>query len=182
MTNNNCSALDERVASARREDGTGGDNQPISNQPISIGALVADPQLNAISFNGMSRHVEPKVMDLLVYLVRLDGEVASRGQLLDEVWHRQYGGDESLTRSVSQLRKAFRDIGACSDHIQTVPKRGYRFIADTGPLGPDDCALCSAPAEQLTPRTVRKKNVMIWTALANLFSAVIGGLIATAFR
>ncbi len=137
-------------------------------------------------------------MDLLVYLMERDGAVVTRQELLDHVWHRHHGGDESLTRSVSQLRKAFREIGACSDHIETVPKRGYRFVAHTGPQSLTDCALseyetAAPPAQSPTPPTspttsappasapesqmVRTRNIVVVAAIAAAFGA-LGAVIA----
>ena len=80
-------------------------------------------------------HLEPKVMDVLVALTDRAGEVLSRSELLDHVWgSRARFSDESLTRCISLLRKAFGDSRHCPRYIHTVPKRGYRFIEAVSPL------------------------------------------------
>lgn len=78
--------------------------------------------------------VEPKVMAVLHVLVNDPGEVVSREQLIDAVWGNQFGGEERLSRAISLLRKALGDVRGQHEHIETVPKSGYRLIADVQPL------------------------------------------------
>jgi len=73
-------------------------------------------------------HIEPKAMDVLCALAGRNGEVMSREALIDAVWAVRFGGDESLTRVVSMLRKT---LGAGA--IETVSKRGYRLAAEVKP-------------------------------------------------
>ena len=73
--------------------------------------------------------MEPKVMDLLQALIDNAGEVVSRQALLDKVWAENFGGDESLSRAVSLLRRAFGEVRGGNQYIETVPKRGYRLVA-----------------------------------------------------
>ena len=74
--------------------------------------------------------VEPKVLDVLRYLIAHHGEVIERDALIDEVWGVSYGGDERLSRAISLLRKALDDDARNHRYIQTIPKRGYRLVAD----------------------------------------------------
>ena len=73
--------------------------------------------------------LEPKVMALLVVLARKPGELWSRKDLIDEIWPNGFGGDESLSRLVSLLRKAFSGDHGLDDIVKTVPKLGYRLDA-----------------------------------------------------
>ncbi|MEM7765911.1 MAG: winged helix-turn-helix domain-containing protein [Pseudomonadota bacterium] len=72
--------------------------------------------------------VEPKVMDLLTALARRDGAVATREDLISEIWPNQVGSDESLTRAMSQLRRALGEKRGDQSQIVTIPKRGYQLI------------------------------------------------------
>ena len=74
--------------------------------------------------------VEPKVMDLLQVLVEHAGTVVSRADLLDRVWSETIGSDESLSRAISLLRRAFGETRGGRKYIETVPKRGYRLVAE----------------------------------------------------
>ena len=80
--------------------------------------------------------IEPKVMELLRMLVDNAGVMVSRQELLDTVWSENYGGDESLSRGISLLRRAFGDSRSSHDFIETVPKRGYRLVAEVKPDRP----------------------------------------------
>lgn len=67
-------------------------------------------------------------MDVLCALMEEPGAVLSRDDLLDKVWRRSHGGEERLTRAISQLRKALADDSRSPRYIETVPKRGYRLV------------------------------------------------------
>jgi len=71
---------------------------------------------------------ESIVMEVCLLLANNVGQVVTREELLNTVWAGRYGGDESLSRAVSELRKALSQVlGADTKFITTVPKRGYRL-------------------------------------------------------
>lgn len=72
----------------------------------------------------------PKVFDLLVLLVERNGHLLEREELLRAVWADSFVEEANLTVSVSTLRKALGEQAAGRPYIETVPKRGYRFVAD----------------------------------------------------
>ena len=74
--------------------------------------------------------MEPKIMDLLRVLVDNAGEVMTREEIITAVWGVEYGGDESLSRGISILRKALGDKRGQHRHIVTISRVGYRLIAD----------------------------------------------------
>jgi len=73
-------------------------------------------------------HLEPKVMELLVYLAHHQDEVVKRDTLLSEVWQGVVVGDEALSRAVSILRAHLGDSPKDSRYVQTIPKVGYRLV------------------------------------------------------
>jgi len=72
----------------------------------------------------------PKLFDLLVEFVRNAGHLLPKQELLDKVWAEVAVEEGSLTRSISSLRRVLGPTPDGRDYIQTVSKRGYRFIAD----------------------------------------------------
>jgi Tol biopolymer transport system component/DNA-binding winged helix-turn-helix (wHTH) protein len=98
------------------------------NGDFRIGRWLVEPTLNRISQNGASRHLEPKVMQVLVCLTKAQGQVVSKQQLIEEVWKGTFVTDDVLTRSISELREAFGDDARDSRIIQTIPKQGYRLL------------------------------------------------------
>lgn len=86
------------------------------------------PLEGEITGPGGVHHVHPKVMDVLVCLAEQPGKVIQRDAILDQVWGHRHGSDKSLTRCISELRRALDDRIAESRIIETVPKRGYRLV------------------------------------------------------
>jgi TolB-like protein/DNA-binding winged helix-turn-helix (wHTH) protein len=93
-----------------------------------IAAWLIHPRLNAVSSNGTTVHLEPKVMEVLVCLAQHAGEPVSKEQLLQAVWPNTFVTDDVLKRSISELRRVFEDDVRESRIIQTIPKRGYRLL------------------------------------------------------
>jgi DNA-binding winged helix-turn-helix (wHTH) protein len=94
------------------------------SEPFRVGDRTVMPQRNRILGPAGESHLEPRVMDVLCAMAANAGEVMSREMLIDEVWQVEFGGDESLTRAISILRKS---LGAGC--IETIAKRGYRLAA-----------------------------------------------------
>ena len=69
----------------------------------------------------------PKVFEVLRVLVQNSGHLVEKEELLKEIWPDSFVEEANLNRSVSILRKALGEDP--SGYIQTVPKRGYRFVA-----------------------------------------------------
>jgi len=72
--------------------------------------------------------VQPKVLDLLAYLLRNHQRVVSKQELLEKVWPNEVVSETALTHAVMEARRAVRDDGSRQHLIQTVRRRGYRFI------------------------------------------------------
>jgi len=73
--------------------------------------------------------VEPKVFDLLVYLLEHPDRVVSREELFREVWQGRDVSDTTLSNHIKSARKALGDNGEMQQIIQTVRGRGYRLVA-----------------------------------------------------
>lgn len=79
--------------------------------------------------------LEPKVFDTLILLIRNSGRLLEKGELLDKVWPDAAVEEGSLTRNISTLRRALGDGEGGLRYIETVPRRGYRFVASVRELG-----------------------------------------------
>lgn len=88
-----------------------------------------DSERQVLTQAEVNSKLDPKTADLLDYFIAHAGEVLSRDQLLDEVWAGTVVSDNTISWSVSQLRKALGDDSANPGFIQTIPKKGYSFIA-----------------------------------------------------
>src|SRR6266853_1573134 len=79
--------------------------------------------------DGKAIPLAPKVFDTLVLLVENPGRLIQKDELLEALWPDTVVEEVALAHNVSQLRKALGDRAEEPRFIETVPKRGYRFIA-----------------------------------------------------
>jgi adenylate cyclase len=101
-----------------------------------VGDWLVEPNLNCITRANEKTSVEPKVIEVLAYLAAYPGEVLSKEQILQSVWPGTYVSDEVLRYSITELRKAFKDDAKNPQIIQTIPRRGYRLIAEVSKKAP----------------------------------------------
>jgi TolB-like protein/DNA-binding winged helix-turn-helix (wHTH) protein len=76
----------------------------------------------------------PKAFDALVLLVENAGHLLEKEELLRKVWPGTFVEESNLTQHISILRKALQDGEGGFQYIETVPRRGYRFIAEVREL------------------------------------------------
>jgi TolB-like protein len=76
-----------------------------------------------------AKMLEPRAFDLLVYLIEHHGRVVEKQELFEQVWKQSLVTDSALTQEIKQIRHAIGDDAGAPRYIETVPKRGYRFIA-----------------------------------------------------
>ncbi|MDH4313910.1 MAG: winged helix-turn-helix domain-containing protein [Gammaproteobacteria bacterium] len=72
-------------------------------------------------------HVEPLPMDVLVVLASQQGDVVSKDQLVEAVWHGRPVSDEVITRCISVIRRSLGDDAKAPVFVENVPRRGYRL-------------------------------------------------------
>ncbi len=116
---------------------------------FQVGEWLVQPDLNQVSSGGKSVQVEPRVIEVLVFLAEHPGEVLSKEKILGAVWPNTFVTDEVLTYSVSELRKALGDDAKNPRIIQTIPRRGYRIIAPV--IHPEQSPQPAAPLEVSQP-------------------------------
>ena len=102
---------------------------------LQVGEWYVAPELNRISRAGQAVRLEPKAIELLIFLARRPGEVVSREELLAALWPGVIVGDNALTQAVTKLRKALGDTAREPTYIEAISKRGYRLIAPVGESG-----------------------------------------------
>jgi DNA-binding winged helix-turn-helix (wHTH) protein/TolB-like protein len=71
----------------------------------------------------------PKAFDILLTLLENDGRIVNKDDLMKKVWPNTFVEEGNLTQNVSLLRKALGESANGPQFIETVPRRGYRFVA-----------------------------------------------------
>ena len=79
---------------------------------------------------GQPLSVEPKVFDLIVYLLQARGRIVSRYELFQKIWAGREVSDTTLSNHVKTARKLLGDNGDSQRVIKTIRSRGYQFIAE----------------------------------------------------
>ncbi|MEW6127480.1 MAG: tetratricopeptide repeat protein [Acidobacteriota bacterium] len=86
----------------------------------------------------------PKIFEILVALVENSGRVLDKEELMRRVWPDTFVEENNLTVSMSALRKALGDGTEGLKYIETVPRRGYRFVAEVSQLMDEETAMLLA--------------------------------------
>lgn len=100
----------------------------VNNQCFYLNDWWVCPAEGDLVRDDVTIHLEPKAMDVLVYLALHAGRVVSREELEREVWHGAIVGYDAVTNTIIKLRKALQDNSRSPRFIATVPKKGYQLI------------------------------------------------------
>ena len=116
----------ERVAALLRR--AGQETEPARSEPLAFGSVSIDLARRLVAKDGQEVSLAPKAYELLLALARRQGAVASRHELLREVWG--YGASvvsRTVDTHVAELRRKLEDDPGTPRHILTVWKIGYRL-------------------------------------------------------
>ena len=94
-----------------------------------FGDVRVDPVAFRVLKAGQPVSVEPKAFEVLLYLVQNPGRLVEKKELLEQVWPNTVVTESAMTRVIADLRRALGDTAREAHYIETVPTKGYRFIA-----------------------------------------------------
>jgi DNA-binding response OmpR family regulator len=101
---------------------------------LAFGAVIVDPATHGVTRAGLPVTLRPKEYELLQALLRRGGRVATRSELLREVWgYQDCVVSRTLDTHVGELRRKLEDDPARPRHILTVRKTGYRMVPGRQP-------------------------------------------------
>jgi TolB-like protein/DNA-binding winged helix-turn-helix (wHTH) protein/tetratricopeptide (TPR) repeat protein len=109
------------------------------NSVVRFGTFEVSFQSGEVRKSGLRIRVQQQPMKLLGILLERPGEVVTREELRSQVWPDESFGDfdQALNIAIGKLRSALGDSAENPRFIETLPKRGYRFIADVSVRGAD---------------------------------------------
>lgn len=96
---------------------------------IRFGVFRLDPANARLWRGSEALRVSPKALAVLLYLVEHAGRLVSKEELFQAVWSGVVVGEAALTIGIGELRKVLGERAKAPQYIETVPKRGYRWIA-----------------------------------------------------
>ena len=100
----------------------------------------------------------PKVFDTLLVLLENSSHVLTKKELMEQVWPDSFVEENNLAQNISILRKALGEGKEGELYIQTVPKRGYRFVADVSSTGEEEEAETVIVRERTRARIVVERS------------------------
>jgi TolB-like protein/DNA-binding winged helix-turn-helix (wHTH) protein/Flp pilus assembly protein TadD len=130
-----------------------------------VGGFLVDPSALRVHRDGDEARLEAKVMQVLVYLAQNAGRVVSRTELEQQVWPDRVVTEDSVTAAIAKLRRALADDAHAPRVIETIPKSGYRLIADVEHVrgnGGDDLASHASGPSLKRPGS---RPGAVWTAV-----------------
>jgi serine/threonine-protein kinase len=137
---------------------------------VSFGAFTFDRSSRLLRRGATEIALPPRVLGVLELLVERAGEVVTRQELIDNVWNEAFVTDTSLAEAISFLRQSLGDDPQSPTYIQTIHRRGYRFVAPVVDAGGSPRASFDVPAAGAIPESSVSPSIggflVPWSAAA----------------
>ena len=137
--------------------------RPAGHSRYTFGPFFLDEHARILSRDGEMLPLPPKAVETLLVLVERAGQVVTRDELLERIWPGSFVEPNNLAQQVSMVRNALEDRGNRPRYVETVSRRGYRFVAPVTRQGEVDADRTPPPARSIVPqvRYARSGNVNI---------------------
>jgi DNA-binding winged helix-turn-helix (wHTH) protein len=106
-----------------------------------FGRFRLDGQEGVLLMEGRPVPLTPKVFDLLLLLVENRGHLVPKEEIMTRLWPESFVEEANVNRNISTLRRALNDSPNAPAYIETVSKRGYRFVAAVVEVEADETEL-----------------------------------------
>src|SRR2546423_15065790 len=121
-----------------------------------FGPFSLDPAQGILSAADAEIPLGGKAFETLRFLVENAGRIVSKQELIDRVWPDSHVEENNLAQHISLLRKTLASVDAATEYVQTLPRRGYRFM-----VHPTTETPAAAPRAHPPPRYARSGDVNI---------------------
>ncbi len=132
-----------------------------SSESVTFGDFSFHFRSGFLYRDGQTVVVQHRATKVLRYLLERPKEVVSRDELIDQVWESTHISDASVTEAIKQLRKVLGDDPVAPTYIQTIQRRGYRFIA---PIREDEFDPTTSTASARSPSSGLLWDPRLWMA------------------
>lgn len=151
-----------------------------------FGAFILDTDLRELRHDTEAVEVEPKVFDLLLFLIKNRQRVVSKDELINAVWGGKIIAEVTLSSGINAARRTVNDTGRDQRLIRTLPRKGFRFVGkveERVDLAMRNAHMTSAAAEAATPtlaeapvwRAVSAERKLVSVLLCDLSDLLTGG-------
>jgi eukaryotic-like serine/threonine-protein kinase len=168
----------ERPASLRYHPGSG------SGAIVAFGPFRFDRTNRLLARGAEEIPLPPRVVGVLEYLIDRAGKVVPKEALIQEVWQGSHVTDTSPAEAVSILRQALGDDAQTPRYVQTIHRRGYRFVAELRPVGSaaaeqplHEVAGALEPSQEQGESVRPRARLSAWITRAIGLSLLAGGLL-----
>src|SRR5215472_7266856 len=106
--------------------------RPVLSAPVRFGSFEVDPKSGDLRKHGARVKLQEQPLQILELLLEHPGDVVTRDELRQRLWPADtfVDFDHGLYNAIKRLREALGDVAETPRFIETVPKRGYRFIGE----------------------------------------------------
>ena len=166
---------------------------PVETKALyEFGKFRCDPGEHLLLCEDKPVSLSPKSFEILVVLIQSNGRLLTKEELMRQVWPDSFVEEANLTVNISALRKVLGETAGGERYIETVPKRGYRFVAPVkerprnGKTMPAMAAPAVEPASTLpasaAPSSSQPRSYPWWIVVAGLLLAALLVVIVIARR
>jgi len=147
----------------------------VSGSAYRFGSFELNPREGELRKHGVRIKLQEQPLQILLLLLEHSGQVVSREEIQNRLWppgtHVDY--DNAINSAVRKLREALGDISETPRFIETLPRRGYRFLGNTENLAPTKAANAPAMPEVEQKKTLPKQRRLPRGAVAAIGAGVL---------
>jgi len=143
-----------------------------------FGAFRLEPSEQRLIYDGKPFPLPHRAFEMLVFLVERSGHLVTKDEMLGALWPGLFVEEGNLAQNIFLLRRALTNGASGHDYIETVPRRGYRFIAPVKAILPEPAIqpiVVAAPLQRDAPRPAPdprlRRRVLVAVAAALLLAA-----------
>jgi DNA-binding winged helix-turn-helix (wHTH) protein len=166
---------------------------------LRFGVFELDTESDQLLKNGLAIRLKPQPFKLLKLLVNEAGRVVTREQIRAELWTGDtfVDFDQGVNFAIKQVREALDDDSERSLYIQTVPKRGYRFVAPVEMVSPGENLFSVVPTDPRLHKALwaniaelrlseekrqKRRKILMVVAAATALVGALGGVVRLLLR
>jgi TolB-like protein/DNA-binding winged helix-turn-helix (wHTH) protein/Tfp pilus assembly protein PilF len=146
-----------------------------TKQTYEFGVYQLDTEEKVLVREGQPVALPPKDLETLVVLVEKAGHIVGKEELLEKVWPGVFIEENNLAKRVFNLRQLLGEGPDGRKYIETIPKRGYRFVGSVRELGDSAQSTAPAPPRSDSPhstlQTSRRRTLWSWAIAAVIIVA-----------